>query len=316
MSSRRRQSSCRTRLTTTGSGSSSARRATSISTAEYRYTLLDVFTDVRLAGNQLAVVHDADGLDDATMLAFAIETKLAETTYVQAATEPSADYRNRIFCMAGEMPFAGHPSLGTAVAVARARGVTGVVSYIQQTQAGHQPIDVEIGTERHRASMLQEPAEFDDELDPAPLLAALGLSADAGAPELPPQVVSTGLRHVMLPLADAATLSRISPDPHAVDAALEAHEAFGLYASWSVPATSTARARMFGRSSQILEDPATGSAGGPLCAYLNRRTGIESVTIAQGVEMGRASTLEARIEGDRVRVGGGVVVVVDGRVTL
>jgi trans-2,3-dihydro-3-hydroxyanthranilate isomerase len=262
------------------------------------------------------VVHHAHGVDDATMLAFAIETKLAETTYVQVATEPGADYRNRIFCMAGEMPFAGHPSLGTAVAVARARGASGAVSYVQQTEAGLQPIDVEIGSDRYRASMLQEPPEFDDELDPAPLLAALGLSADAGAPELPPQIVSTGLRHIMLPLADAAALSRVSPDPHAVDAALEAHEAFGLYASWSVPDAGTARARMFGRSSQILEDPATGSAAGPLCAYLNRRTGAESVTIAQGVEMGRPSTLNARIEGDRVRVGGGVVAVVDGRVTL
>jgi trans-2,3-dihydro-3-hydroxyanthranilate isomerase len=175
---------------------------------------------------------------------------------------------------------------------------------------------VEIDGDRYRASMLQEPAQFGDELDPAPLLDALGLTADDGAAGLPPQVVSTGLRHVMLPLAEAGALPRIAADPQVVDAALEAHEAFGLYAAWSDPAAGTARARMFGRSSQILEDPATGSAAGPLCAYLHRRTGAESVTIAQGVEMGRPSTLDARIEDDRVRVGGGVVVVVDGRVTL
>jgi len=85
-------------------------------------TWLDVFTSTPLTGNQLAVVHDADRLDDATMLAFARETRLSETTYVQAASAAGADYRNRIWTMAGELPFAGHPSLGTAVAVARARG--------------------------------------------------------------------------------------------------------------------------------------------------------------------------------------------------
>jgi PhzF family phenazine biosynthesis protein len=81
-------------------------------TPELPYTLLDVFTDVRLAGNPLAVVHDADALDERTMLAFAIETKLSETSFVQTRRAAGADYRNRIFSMAGELPFAGHPSLG------------------------------------------------------------------------------------------------------------------------------------------------------------------------------------------------------------
>jgi trans-2,3-dihydro-3-hydroxyanthranilate isomerase len=295
---------------------SRSRRGTSTSTAEHPYTLLDVFTDVALTGNQLAVVHDADGLSDETMLAFARETKLAETTFVQTATEGGADYRNRIFCMAGEMPFAGHPSLGTAIAVARARGVAGAASYVQQTQAGLQPIDVELDGERCRASMLQEPAVFDPELDPALLLAALGLAADDGHDSLPPQVVATGLRHVMLPLSGFEALGRIHPDHPAIDALLAEHDAYGLYASWCEPEEGRARARLFGRSEQILEDPATGSATGPLCAYLNRRTGCESLDVTQGVEIGRASQLHASIEGDRVRVGGASVVVVDGRVWL
>jgi trans-2,3-dihydro-3-hydroxyanthranilate isomerase len=250
------------------------------------------------------------------MLAFAIETKLSETTYVQRSLEPAADYRNRIFCMAGEMPFAGHPSLGTAVAVARARGVTDQVSYVQQTRAGLQPIDVERDGDGWRASMLQEPAAFGPELDPVPLLAALGLGEDRAAPELPPQVVSTGLRHVMLPLSGADALTTIRPEPEAVDAVIEANDAFGLYAFWCEPEQGRANARLFGRSNQVLEDPATGSAAGPLCAYVNRRFGSASVMITQGVEMGRPSTLETRIDGDRVRVGGGVVVVIDGRVSL
>ena len=85
-------------------------------------TWLDVFTARPLTGNGLAVVHDADGVDDATMLAFARETRLSETTFVQSPTVDGCDYRNRIWMMRGELPFAGHPSLGTAVAVALARG--------------------------------------------------------------------------------------------------------------------------------------------------------------------------------------------------
>jgi trans-2,3-dihydro-3-hydroxyanthranilate isomerase len=261
-------------------------------------------------------VHDADGVDDATMLAFAIETKLAETTFVQTATEAGADYRNRIFSMAGEMPFAGHPSLGTAVAVARAHGAEGTVTYVQQTRAGLQPIDVELHGDRFHASMLQEPAEFGPELDPVPLLAALGLSHGDGHPELPPQPVATGLRHVMLPVRDASVLARPKPDPGGVDAILEANAAFGLYLAWCEPEQGEARVRMFGRSAQILEDPATGSAAGPLCAYLHARAGCDSVKITQGVAMGRPSRIETQMVGGRVRVGGGVVAVIDGRVTL
>lgn len=250
------------------------------------------------------------------MLAFAIETKLAETTFVQTPTIDGADYRNRIFCMAGELPFAGHPSLGTAVAVARAQTVEGRVRYVQQTHAGLQPIDVEVGGAVCRASMLQEPAEFGDELDPAPLLAALGLTREDADPALPPQVVSTGLRHVMVPLKEADALARVASDPDAVDAALESNEAFGLYAAWCEPDAGRARVRMFGRSTQIIEDPATGSAAGPLCAYLHDRAGCDAVVITQGVEMGRPSTLETQVEDGRVRVGGGIVPIVDGRVTL
>src|SRR5215212_4068486 len=105
-------------------------------------TWLDVFTDRPLTGNGLAVVHDADGVSDDTMLAFARETHLSETPFVQTATQAGADYRIRM--MQGELPFAGHPSLGTAVAVARARGERSA-SYTQQTGAGLQPVEVELG---------------------------------------------------------------------------------------------------------------------------------------------------------------------------
>jgi trans-2,3-dihydro-3-hydroxyanthranilate isomerase len=275
-----------------------------------------VFTDVPLAGNQLAVVHDADGVDDDTMLAFARETKLAETTFVQTANVDGADYRNRIFCMAGEMPFAGHPSLGTAVAVARARGVSGPVRYVQQTGAGLQPIDVEIDADRLDAAMLQAPAWFGPEVEPEPTLRALGLTAADAHPSLPAQLVATGLRFLLLPLASEDAVARMQSDSGAVDELITEHETYGIYAAWCEPSLGKARVRMFGRSEQIIEDPATGSAAGPLCVYLHQRTGCESLELLQGVEIGRPSRLRAEIAGDTARVGGASVVIVDGVVRL
>jgi trans-2,3-dihydro-3-hydroxyanthranilate isomerase len=283
---------------------------------EHACALLDVFTDVPLTGNQLVVVHDADDLDDATMLAFARETKLSETAFVQAATAAGADYRNRIFSMAGEMPFAGHPSLGTAVAVALRARVDGERRYVQQTGAGLQPIEVAIEGGRARASMLQEPPQFGPELDPAPLLDALGLNRSAAVTQLPPQVVSTGLPHVILPVADPSLLGQIRPDTAAIDAALDAAGAWTLYVSAVAPGGRTAHVRAFAQSAQVLEDPATGSAAGPLCAYLHRRLGSDAVVITQGVLMQRPSRLEAQIAGDRVRVAGSVVAVLEGVLRL
>ena len=276
--------------------------------SSHPYTLLDVFTDRPLAGNGLAVVHDADGIDDATMLAFAKETLLSETTFVQ--TSEQADYRNRIWTMTAEIPFAGHPSLGTAVAVALQRGDDDV-EYRQQTHAGIQPVHVRRDGDRAYASVLQEPAVFGDEIDAAPILAAVGLTPEDAHPELPPQHVSTGLPTVIAPLKDAAALGRARKDEAAV-AAL-ASDAFNLYLC-AVDGRA-ASARMF-PSELDGEDPATGSAAGPLLAYLEARTGRDRVEIAQGVEMGRPSRLVAEMEDGRVRVGGDVVVLVTGTIRL
>ncbi|MBI5104316.1 MAG: PhzF family phenazine biosynthesis protein, partial [Solirubrobacterales bacterium] len=139
-------------------------------------TWLDVFTSTPLAGNPLAVVLDADGLDDAAMLRFAREAGLSETTFVQTPADAGADYRNRIFTMMGEIALGGHPSLGTAVAVARARG-DATARYVQQTPAGLQPIEVELAGDRATAAMLQEPAEMGAEVDHEEALAAIGLAA-------------------------------------------------------------------------------------------------------------------------------------------
>jgi len=288
----------------------------------HRYTLLDVFTATPLEGNALAVVHDADALDPATMLAVARETRLSETTFVQRAEVAGADYRNRIWTVERELPFAGHPSLGTAVAVARAEHPDAPAEherelrYVQQTGAGQQPIDVRLlDAHRAHASMLQEPAQHGPELPRAQAVEALGLTPEHADRALPPQLVGSGLTQLILPLRDLDALARARPDWPALERLLAAHGATVLYAAVCDPAAAHARTRAF-VSAAVGEDPATGSAAGPLCAYLTARAGTPRVTIEQGIEMGRPSRLEAAMEGDRPRVGGDVVVIADGTLRI
>jgi trans-2,3-dihydro-3-hydroxyanthranilate isomerase len=284
----------------------------------HRYTLLDVFTAMPLEGNALAVVHDADELDDPTMLAVARETRLSETTFVQRADVAGADYRNRIWTVECELPFAGHPSLGTAVAMARAEYGQGhrEVRYVQQTGAGLQPIDVRLeGPHSAHASMLQEPAVHGDEVPRSHVMPAIGLTPEHADRALPPQLVGSGLTQLIVPLRDLDALARARPDWHAVERLLAAREATVLYAAVCDPAAAHARARAF-VSAAVGEDPATGSAAGPLCAYLAARAGCPAMTIEQGIEMGRPSRLAAAMEGERPRVGGDVVVVGDGALHL
>ena len=287
-----------------------------------RLTWLDVFTSRPLAGNGLAVVHDADEVDDTTMLGFARETKLSETTFVQTATEEGADYRNRIWMTTRELPFAGHPSLGTAVAVARARGDR-EAHYVQQTAAGHQPVEVELGDGGlARASMLQEPARFGAEPEPGLVLAALGLLDADGHGELPPQFVSCGIQHLLIPVRDESVLARVRPDADALAAVLAEGEAICAYVAWPEPDGVAVQARGFFlegaplvAGSLVAEDPATGSAAGPLCAYLHARTGVTRIDITQGVAMGRPSRIACEA-GERVSVAGDVVVLIEGEVSL
>jgi trans-2,3-dihydro-3-hydroxyanthranilate isomerase len=277
------------------------------------YLVLDVFTDKPLTGNQLAVVLDADALDDVTMQLFARETKLSETTFVQTATDPAADYRNRIFTVVQEVPFAGHPSLGTAVAVAIARGEEGL-TYVQETIAGLQPVTVEHAEGHWHASVLQNPARFGQTVEPGHAMAAVGLDAGDAHPDLPIQMVTTGLDTLIVPLGSAEPLGRAVPDFAAIDRLLDPVGAHNYYLAHLDG--ETAQARMFTRLLAEGEDPATGSAAGPLIAYCQEHLGTERLEISQGVEMGRPSRLLAKMEDGQARVGGGVVVIAEGEVLL
>ncbi|MBM3668009.1 MAG: PhzF family phenazine biosynthesis protein [Actinobacteria bacterium] len=288
-----------------------------------RVAFLDVFAERPLAGNGLAVVDDADGVSDEVMLGFAIETRLSETTFVQGAGAEGADYRNRIWTPGGELPFAGHPSLGTAVAVARWRGVA-EASLVQETGAGLQPVEVRrlergergAAAELWWASMLQAPTEWGPELDPAAAMAAHGLEPGDAHPEWAPQVVSTGVPHAIVPLASGEALARVAPDYPAIDELLAPSGAITAYLCRLDPGGEAVRARAFSRIVELGEDPATGSAAGPLCAYAHARGGPSRLTISQGAEMGRPSTLEAGIEGELVRVSGSVAPLIEGSVEL
>lgn len=285
---------------------------------------LDVFAEAPLEGNGLAVVLDADGVDDPTMLAFARETGLSETTFVQSATAEAAadgaDYRNRIWTISGEIPFAGHPSLGTAVAVAIQGGVESA-TFTQQTEVGLQEVDVVrsesggSGPEAWQASVHQEKAEFGDLVAADRVAAVLGLPVDQIDTRYSAQVVSTGLPALLIPLRDLEALQACSGHPAALGE-LGFGDALNVYPFvFDVP-TRTVRARCFALDLGEFEDPSTGSAAGPLVAYLQDILDVDRVEIRQGVEMGRPSLIEARMDSGRPRVSGRVQVVMAGHANL
>jgi len=277
------------------------------------FMLVDVFTRVPFAGNQLCVVPEPpDDLDTATMQVLAREIGFSETTYVTAVREGGYDVR--IFTPVSELPFAGHPTLGTAFTLAR----LGVVpaSVVQTRTAGEVPVDVDLGA--GAATMRQLPAVFGDPFDDRDAVAsAAGVEADDLGPG-PIVPVSTGIAHLMVPVVGEEALRRASRDDRGcVDVCARAGvESLYLFA---VRDRGDVIARMFDRSAEIGEDPATGSAAGPLGAYLAEHGGAGMpghMTIAQGEAVGRPSFIEvgvAREDAGWVAfVGGGVRIVGEG----
>ena len=275
----------------------------------YRYVFADVFTDTPLTGNQLAVFTDARGMDDATMQALTREIGFSETVFV-LPPEQGGTARIRIFNPGVEMRFAGHPTLGAAF-VLGAPLQRGVIEL--ETLAGIVPVALERDTSGSIVfgRMTQPVPRVEAVEDPDGVLAAVGAARSA----LPIELYDNGARHILVMLDDASELGRLTRDGDAI-AALEI-TGVNVYArsggGW--------RNRMFWAHG---EDPATGSAAGPIACHLARHGLIawgEEIVIAQGVEMGRPSTLHARAEGgdgliDAVEVGGAAVVVARGEYRL
>jgi trans-2,3-dihydro-3-hydroxyanthranilate isomerase len=280
------------------------------------FRLVDVFTDRPLAGNQLCVIPDPVDLPGSDMQAIAAEIGFSETTFVTEAG--GRRYSMRIFTPGAELPFAGHPSLGTAFVLTSEGRVEAPV--VQVVGAGEMEIEVDL--ELGFARMRQLPPRFGPFLDDLELVArAATLEAADLHPDLRPRIVSTGLPHLVVPVAEPHTVVRARPDPEALAALLTDTGADGYYLM-ALTGEGRAKARMFATGLGIVEDAATGSAAGPLGAYLVEQGVVEPglITISQGIEMGRPSTLfvdvEADAEGWTVYVGGGVSKVGEGEFDL
>jgi trans-2,3-dihydro-3-hydroxyanthranilate isomerase len=279
------------------------------------FRLVDVFADRPFAGNQLCVVPEPVPLGVPQMQGIAAEVGFSETTFVTAFGVDR--YSMRIFTPGNEMPFAGHPTLGTAFVLVGEGAVTSPVT--QSVAAGDYVVEVEI--ERNRARMRQLRATFDQPLTSAhAVAAALRLDPGSMRQDTPPQVVSTGLPHLIVPVADPAAVRAASPDGAALRSLLRDFHAEGCYVF--AIAGGRAKARCFAPGVAVDEDPGTGSAAGPLGAYCCEHGLTEPgrLLISQGEEIGRPCSLVVDVESEdggwRPVVGGGVFVVGSGAFQL
>jgi trans-2,3-dihydro-3-hydroxyanthranilate isomerase len=278
----------------------------------FRYVVADVFTDKPLAGNQLAVFTDARGLGDDEMQALAREMNFSESVFV-LPPENDGHVRIRIFTPTNEMLFAGHPTLGSAFVLG---GPLQVEEIRLETGAGIVPVALEREGDRIVFGRMRQPIPtwkpYDDE---ARLLAALRVERS----ELPVEHYDNGMQHVYVALGSEEEVAALKPD---LSALVEVPALLGI--NCFAGSATRWKTRMFAPGGGVAEDPATGSAAGPLAVHLARHGRIgfgEEIEISQGTEIGRPSTLYARADGsaeklDVVEVGGASVIVARGEFRL
>jgi PhzF family phenazine biosynthesis protein len=292
-----------------------------------RFLQLDVFADRPGAGNPLAVVLDAEGLDAAAMQAIAAWTQVVETTFVFAPDAPgpgsspgqAADYRLRIFTPHREIPFAGHPSLGSAHAWLECGGKPAGDTLQQDCGAGRIAIRIEQAQGHRRLYFRAPPLQSvhvaaSDE----PGLDAALRNVARGA--LPPALVSAGRRWWLVEFADEAALRGFVPDLEAIAAWSRHRDAMGLCGFARIPAGTSPYdgvVRAFAPAFGIAEDPASGAANATIAAYLRHAGVLPAVdaryTVSQGREVGRDARIDLHVEGDGdIWVGGEVQTVVSG----
>jgi trans-2,3-dihydro-3-hydroxyanthranilate isomerase len=277
----------------------------------FRYVVADVFTDTPLAGNPVAVFTDARELETAEMQRLARELNLSESVFV-LPKEGGGHARIRIFTPSIELPFAGHPTLGTAFVLAQPLQLDEIRL---ETGQGIVPVVLERDGPRIVFGRMEQPLpSWEPFAAEAQVLAAVGTDKS----ELPVEVYDNGVRHVYVALGSEELVAALRPDLGALsDLDVVGVNCFaGSGARW--------KTRMFAPAGGVAEDPATGSAAGPLAVHLARHGRIgfgEEIEIYQGAEIGRPSTLFARVEGsadqiDRVEVGGSAVIVARGEFRL
>jgi trans-2,3-dihydro-3-hydroxyanthranilate isomerase len=275
----------------------------------FRYVVCDVFTDTPLTGNPLAVFTDARDLDDETMQALAREMNLSETVFVLPATTEDADVRIRIFTPSRELPFAGHPTLGSAFVLG---GPLSKMVIRLETGAGVVPVELEREGPRIVFGLMDQPIpKFEPVADPSRILAAVGVSASGS----PVERYDLGPGHVYIELGSPQEVAALEPDVSALARATQ--DGVNCFArdgdGW--------KTRMFAPNHGVVEDPATGSAAGPLALHLARHGRIafgDRIRISQGVELKRPSVLFAEVHGspddvERLGVGGSAVTVARGQ---
>ncbi|MGD2165299.1 MAG: PhzF family phenazine biosynthesis protein [Anaerolineae bacterium] len=304
----------------------------------YHFLQVDVFTDRPFGGNPLAVFPDAEGLTDKEMQQLAREMNLSETTFVLASEAEGADFKVRIFTPAKEVPFAGHPVVGTHWALAH----LGLIELAEpatrvsfELGVGVLPADLHVtGGEVQRVVMTQDRPSFQIVLEHLEDLAlGLGLPMEAiDDVDLPVQVVSTGLPQMLVPVRSLAEVQRLHARELNVAALNRACRGAGtecvmVFTRETEKPEATVHVRMFAPLLGVAEDPATGSANGALGAYLVHHRAIPVtepttlITSEQGAEMGRPSTVYVEVDHKEaaisaVRVGGQVVPVIEGEARL
>ena len=267
-----------------------------------RYVVADVFTDTPLEGNQLGVFTDARDVPDGLMQRLARELNFSETVFV-LPKEGDGHARIRIFTPATELPFAGHPTLGTAFVLGLPLQLTEI-----RLETGSGVVPVRLEREGARivfGSMAQPYPSVEPFEREAELLAALGVERS----ELPVELYDNGVRHVFVTLGSEDEVAALAPDAQALArlGPIGVNCFAGSGTRW--------KTRMFSPGNGVSEDPATGSAAGPLALHLVRHARLEpgvQIEIAQGAAIGRPSTLYATADGERVDVGGSAVVVARG----
>lgn len=270
------------------------------------YAIADVFTETPLKGNPVAVFLDAAGIPEERMQRIAREMNLSETTFVLPA-ENGGDARVRIFTPVNELPFAGHPMLGTAIVLAAANPSP---ELRLETWMGTIPFALDRAGPAVSATMRQPMPSWEPYPRTGDLLDALGLDSST----LPVVIYRNGPRHVYVGLPDVPALSRVDPDQRAL--ATHPDVATNCFAG----AGSHWRMRMFSPAYGVAEDAATGSAAGPLAVHLARHNQLapaQWIDIWQGVEIGRPSLMRARVTGTpdhftAVEVAGSAVIVAHG----
>jgi len=302
--------------------------------SRYRYLHLDVFTGVRFGGNQLAVFLDARGFSAETMQAVTKEMNFSESTFILPAERPDTDIRMRIFTPGREMPMAGHPTVGSAFALAHAGVIPpGRRRWTFGLNIGPTPVDIDWeGDSPTFVWMTQQAPVFGPIVaDVEAAARAIGVGAAAiRSTRLPVQEVSCGVPFVFIPVAARADVDAASPNLDAFNRLCEAagvdNHAMFVFSREPGPDGATVYSRMFAPGLGVFEDPATGSASGPLGCYLVRHGAVppdQAATILslQGVKMGRPSRVHVAIGLDageitRVQVGGEAVLVGEGYVEV